>query len=89
MDSKEFCERQERDNFHMWNYGEREYWNARYSQPKFKDIEWYCQYAVLREHQTFAPFLEAAGKTERSQVAILIIGCGNSSAKISSFRRHS
>lgn len=79
MDSKEFCERQERENFHMWNYGEREYWNARYSQPKFKDIEWYCPYAVLREHQTLDSFMVEAPGTDRSGIAILMIGCGNSS----------
>jgi hypothetical protein len=68
--------------------GGREYWNARYAQPKFaKHKDWYCEYAILRRHAqaVFAPYLPLPAPSSVSASGcqpprLLVVGCGNSCA---------
>lgn len=64
--------------------GGRDYWNARYEQPKFaRHRDWYCDYAVLRSHAdaVFGPCLPlpASSSSPSSNLRLLVVGCGNSS----------
>ncbi|ELR12088.1 methyltransferase domain containing protein [Acanthamoeba castellanii str. Neff] len=61
--------------------GGREYWNARYAQPKYvKHKDWYCEYPILRRHAlaVFAPYLPLPAPSG-SAPRLLVVGCGNSS----------